>query len=533
MDAATALDGQPLQPNVTPTGTMGLRLRNGSAVSVDQVPVLSVDEFARAAVEACHLGGRLVALASLPITEAHRSILAVVAYDAASMLQVMTAHVDEGVYPSLTPRLPQAQAFERELFESHGLRPEAHPWLKPLRQHPELGAIAGPPFRIYPHHENTRRATDGAPVSHPFLVVDGAGIHEVAVGPVHAGIIEPGHFRFQCAGEEVLHLEIHLGYQHRGAEALLLMAPGARRMAVAESIAGDTVIGHGLAHCMALEALSRTKVPPRAQVIRAVALELERLANHVGDLGALSGDVGYLPGAAYFGRLRGDFLNMMMMISGNRFGRALLQPGGIRFDLPGDMRHRWIRELERAEQELRSVAALLFETPSVVARFEGTGTLTRAVAEELGLVGPVARACGLERDVRKDHPTGAYCETGVPVATTDTGDVMGRAMVRWLEIQHSLAFIKAQLDNLPDGALTAPARPLSGGQLAVAMVEGWRGEIVHLALTSASGAMIGYKVIDPSFHNWFGLAMALRGNQISDFPLCNKSFNLSYAGHDL
>ncbi len=511
-----------------PADVGGLVLRNGEAAPLAAVPVVPAEVLAQAVVAACRRGGRLAALTTLPGRHATPALLAVVAWDGSHSLEVLLGRLTEPSFPSLTPELPQAQAFEREIFEETGVRPEGHPWLKALREHPELRAPGG---KV--QGEGDRGGSERPRGEHPFFVVEGSSLHEVAVGPVHAGIIEPGHFRFQCAGEEVLHLEIHLGYQHRGVESLLLHAPQKRWPAIVESIAGDTVIGHSLAHCLVREALGAVEVPERAQALRALALELERLANHVGDLGALAGDVGFLPGAAYFGRLRGEFLNMLLALTGNRFGRGILQPGGVRFDLPPNVQAEVVGQLDRVEKDLAAVARLFFKTPSVMARMERTGALSRETAEALGLVGPAARACGLERDVRRDHPVGAYRHKQVPVAVAATGDVWARAMVRWLEVQHSLAFLRAILENLPDGERVRSQEPLAAERLAVGLVEGWRGEILHLAVTDETGSLRRYKVIDPSFHNWFGLAIAMRGNQISDFPLCNKSFNLSYAGHDL
>jgi Ni,Fe-hydrogenase III large subunit len=419
-------------------------------------------------------------------------------------------------YPSLTTELPQAQAFERELFEDHAVEPEGHPWLKPLRRHgglaPQGQSVACPP---------------------PFFRVEGPSIHEVAVGPVHAGIIEPGHFRFQCHGEIVRSLEIQLGYQHRGAEALLLQSSPARRLIVAESIAGDTSVGHALAYTKAIEALGSTEVPLYAQAIRGVALELERVANHVGDLGALCNDVGYLPGASWFGRLRGEFLNLLMELSGNRFGRSLLKPGGVRFGLGAEKRQDFLQRLALAERDLTDTAELTFDTPTICSRFEHTGVVTHEIAQTLGLVGPVARASACDRDVRRDHPFGIYRFVHLPVALVDSGDVMARALVRWLETQRSITFVREQLSELPQETLAVESAPLHPASVVVSMVEGFRGEIVHVATTDCDGELDSYKIVDPSFHNWFGLTMALRGDQISDFPLCNKSFNLSYAGHDL
>jgi Ni,Fe-hydrogenase III large subunit len=331
----------------------------------------------------------------------------------------------------------------------------------------------------------------------------------------------------------VLSLEIHLGYQHRGAEALLLRSSPARRLVIAESIAGDTAVGHALAYCTAMEALAGASVPLSAHSLRGIALELERLANHIGDLGALSGDVAYLPGASYFGRLRGNFLNLLMELSGNRYGRGLLSVGGVRLALDAVTRKTFLDRLRKDEAELEAVAALMFDTASVLSRFEGTGRVTEETARDLGLVGPVARASGLPRDVRHDHPAGIFRFAHIPMTLATSGDVMARALVRWLEVRRSLTFVQEQIRELPDGPLSERVGAVSPNRMVVALVEGWRGEIAHVAVTDEKGRLRGYKIVDPSFHNWFGLGMALRGNQISDFPLCNKSFNLSYAGHDL
>ncbi|HYD39650.1 MAG TPA: hydrogenase [Anaeromyxobacter sp.] len=495
--------------------------RNGVSVPLADVPLLRTSEWRQAVLALCDAGGRLVALFPLAGPSGRRGwdLLAAVAHDRSGQLALARTEVPPiGVYPALTPDLPEAQAFERELAEEMGLRPEGHPWLKPLR-----------------HSHRPQVALDGrrqAP-PHEFFRVEGEGIHEVAVGPVHAGIIEPGHFRFQCHGEEVLHLELHLGYQHRGAEGLLLAGSPARRQAVAEAIAGDTTIGHGLAHDALLEALAGVEVPLAAQVLRGIALELERLSNHVGDLGAICNDIGYLPGASFYGRLRGEFLNLLVELSGNRVGRGLLRPGGVRFGLARERREAFLARLDLAARDLDDTAAATFDASSVLARLERTGTLSAQAAEELGVVGVAARASGCARDVRKDHPSGVYRFAHIPLARAATGDVLARAQVRLLEIARSITFVREQVPRLPDGPLAEPLPPPRPERLAVALVEGWRGEVVHAAATDAAGALAAYKVVDPSFHNWFGLAVAMRGNAISDFPLVNKSFNLSYAGHDL
>jgi Ni,Fe-hydrogenase III large subunit len=302
---------------------------------------------------------------------------------------------------------------------------------------------------------------------------------------------------------------------------------------VMETAAGDTTIGHGQAYCMVMEALAGAKVPPRAEVLRGIALELERLANHTGDLGAIAGDVGYLPTASFCGRIRGDFLNMTAVLCGSRFGRGLLTPGGTVFDLTAAQRDDLLKRLAEARRGLTDAVELLWSSPSVMGRLEDTGRLTREQGLELGLVGPAARACGIKRDVRNDYPFGIYRMTNLPVATAFHGDVCARTMIRWQEAQKSMDFIEEQLRQIPGGGHRAASPPCAGLHLAVALTEGWRGEICHVAVTDEAGRFARYKIVDPSFHNWPGLAMSLRGQQISDFPVINKSFNLSYCGFDL
>jgi Ni,Fe-hydrogenase III large subunit len=481
---------------------------------LSHLPGLAPDAWHAQVVAAAAGDARLVGVWGWRTGERTIDVVAVVAHDATGRLEVRrTTLAGTTPLPSLTPLLPAAHVFERQLRETLGVEPAGHPWCKPVLHHAELDAGRG-----------------GA--DHPFFRVDGPGVHEVAVGPVHAGIIEPGHFRFQCAGETVLHLEIQLGYQHRGAEALLLRSRPARRLLLAESIAGDTVIGHATAYCETVEALAGAEVPPRAQAIRAIALELERVANHAGDLGALCGDIGYLPGAAYLGRLRGEFLNALLAVSGSRFGRGLLIPGGVRFDVDDEQRAQVGAQLARAHADFEDVCELVFSNSSVLSRFEQAGPLPHATAERLGLVGPAARASGCGHDVRADHPAGFYRFAYIPVSRLDDGDVMARALIRHIEARRSLAFVREALAQLPGGRLATDVGPPAPGALAIALVEGWRGEIAHLATTDAGGELRSYQIADPSLHNWVGLAMAMRGQQISDFPLCNKSFNLSYAGHD-
>ena len=426
----------------------------------------------------------------------------------------------ESSVKSLTEVYRGMHIFEREIHENLGFDFEGHPWLKPVRY----------PF----NRKNSEEVMD----NYPFYTIEGEELHEVGVGPIHAGVIEPGHFRFICNGEKVLHLEIQLGYQHRGVEYLLSggLSP-LQRCVMSESIAGDTSVGHCLAHVQAVESLSGIEPVEKLQVERSIALELERIAIHIGDTAALCGDVAYQLGQAVCEALRTTVINRTQDWFGNRFGKGLIRQGGTNYPLNESVLESILATLDDSGRKYAEITDRIFSIPSVLARFEDIGIVTTVQASDIGAVGMAARTCGIPRDIRRSHPFQYFRKYNISPVILNTGDVLARARLRELEVAESIKTVK-DLASTWKGLEGEPGKPvytekMKPGMLAVSLVEGWRGEICHSALTDSSGNISYYKVKDPSFHNWMALALAVRNQEISDFPVCNKSFNLSYCGNDL
>ncbi len=497
------------------------RIENGVLFKRENLPLLAFEDFKNKAVALIRRGAKVVHHFAYKDKDGLK-LLAVLRTD---KLLLAAECPGPQTYPALSAKCEPFHLFEREIAEQFGLRPEGHPWLKPARYHANCTGAPDVFGNDY---------SQDIPGNYDYYRVEGPEIHEVAVGPVHAGVIEPGHFRFNCIGERVLHLEIQLGYQHRGVEALLCSVPANRLPILAEGIAGDTAVGHSLCLAQALEAFCGLQPDNGARIIRTMALELERLANHVGDLGALCGDVAFLPPANYFGRMRGDFLNMTLLLCGNRFGKGLVRPGGVRCPLTDTERAALTKQLEALRPQVEHVIDLMFSTPSVRGRFEDCGTVSRLDADKLGLVGPAARACGIAYDVRRSFPTEHYSRLSLAETVELSGDVYARVKMRTREVVQSMDIIQALLkEPMETNCVTENPLPLTPAGLVVTINEAWRGEVSHCILADENGRILRYKVKDPSFHNWNGLAMALRDTGISDFPLNNKSFNLSYCGFDL
>jgi Ni,Fe-hydrogenase III large subunit len=408
------------------------------------------------------------------------------------------------------------EKFEREIHENFGISFTGHPWLKPVR---------------YAHNRADLSKTIA---NYPFYAIDSEELHEVGVGPIHAGIIEPGHFRFICNGEQILHLEIQLGYQHRGIEALMLKDQSIdKRTIIAESIAGDTVVGHTVTFAQLYESLCGIEVGNDIHFAHALALELERMAIHTGDIGAVCGDMAYQLGSAVLGRLRTPLVNFMQEWCGNRLSKGLVRPGVNRFVFTQALADRLNHLLDDYERDFVEVTDKLFTLPSALSRLERTGVVTQNDAMELGAVGMAARASGMLCDVRATHPLGLYAHIKHEPIVLTSGDVHARVDLRRKEVLLSLGYIRNWLADLPKPSLPMTLPIAKPNHFCVSLTEGWRGEICHCAITGHKGELVHYKIKDPSFHNWMALALSVRNNEISDFPLCNKSFNLSYAGHDL
>ena len=488
-----------------------LSVQNHQVFEIKKVPLLNKTEFEETTGFLLAKGNKMISY--FPIDKNNKHIIVAVLSDKnESIFNIVGCNFDneELIIKSFANEYPHTNYFECELAENYGIKFKDHPWIRPVRK------------QNYVYGEK-----------YEFFKLDGEEVHEVAVGPVHAGVIEPGHFRFQCHGELVYNLEINLGYQHRGVEELLLKTPLNKQIQLAESIAGDTTIGHGITNCMAIEALTNTRVPLRAEIIRGIVSELERIAMHHSGLIGLANDVGFALPSSSYGRIRTLVINSVASLCGNRFGKGLLKYGGVRFDFNDEILAHVKKELTTVWNDIKKINDYLFSSIGALARFEETGTVSYELAESVALVGPAGRSSGLEEDVRVSFPYGVYRFSPIPIITLNTGDVFARAKIRALEIEESFKFVFEQLNNLPSGSIYNPLGNLMPMHGVVSVTEGWRGEIVHIVFTDVNGELSNYKIKDPSFNNWYGLSLALRNTAISDFPLCNKSFDLSYAGHDL
>lgn len=432
-------------------------------------------------------------------------------------------------FPSLATRWYLASRFEREIHDLFGLVPTEHPDLRrlPLHQfwppnyHPLLkDAILLDDF-----------TDDGTP--YPFRRIEGEGIYEITVGPVHAGIIEPGHFRFSVEGETIVNLESRMYFVHKGIEELFENKSLPQAVELAERISGDSSVAHALAFCQAIESLAGVTIPPRAAYLRVVLLELERLYNHIADVGAICTDTGFAVANMHTLRLREDILRLNARLTGHRLLRGMLVAGGVAHDFTAEQMADARATVARVLADFDEVVEIAMANGMVLDRLHGAGRLTNRTAREMQVVGVPARASGIDADARRDHPFAAYAQLGPRIVVHTEGDVWARLMVRVEEARESARLITRALENLPAGKIVELLGELPEGEGAFGLVEGWRGPIWHWVVAGKNNSLARVKVKDPSFANWPAVNYAILKNIVPDFPLVNKSFNLSYAGNDL
>lgn len=511
--------------NTTLTSTHYATIRNQGSIALTEIPVLLYGTFAATVSELLNDPvNHCVSYYAYPKGKGLKFICCI-ANDQTGDIYVMSHELaDESREQliSITQDHFPMHIYEREIAENFNIDFVHHPWLKPVRY-------------------AFNRADKNKIINHyPFYKIEGEELHEVGVGPIHAGVIEPGHFRFLCNGETVLHLEIQLGWQHRGVESLYLSKPSLiQRTVLSESIAGDTAVGHSHAFVSLMESLGNIHVSERLLLERTLALELERIAVHVGDMGNINIGFAYQLASSVFGTLRTPVINYAQTWCGNRFGKGLNRVGGTHYPFTQELAGKLEELLKKFEASFLPMADRMFSLPSVLMRAENIGAVTAKQMELIGAVGMAARNAGVPRDIRKSHPFAAYKDHAIPSRTLTNGDVWSRLMLRNLEIRDSIAYIRElihQLNTKKDGTQSPVAEKdlnLAPDSLCVSLVEGWRGEICHCAVTNTRGEIAHYKVKDPSMHNWMALALSLRDLEISDFPINNKSYNLSYCGHDL
>lgn len=452
---------------------------------------------------------------------------------ASGKAELFVSPVEGNSYPAMTPQHAQFHWFERALFDFFGVVAEGHPRFKHLILHEQyerdffpLRTVALPENFV---NQFSRR--------YEFLEVKGEGVYELPVGPIHAGVIEPGHFRFSCFGETIVNLEIRLGWVHRGVEKRLTEVPWQKAHFVAEAAASDTACANALAHAIAIESILEVEVSERAQYLRTIAFEIERLAMHTIDVGGISTDIGMLGVSSAMGRLRGKALGLADLLCGSRFLRGFILPGGVR-----PLKNVNLAEMKSLvislRRDLQEVLSIFSENQMAIERMKDIGKLSTSLAREFNMVGILARACSIEYDTRQHYRQGKYPEMAPPAVTEDGGDILARTRVRVGEIWSSLDALENLLENCPppeaNGAdcLVLPEQ-LPANATGLGIVEAARGELIHLVFTDAAGKICRYAIKDPSFDNWTAISIAIRDNLIADFPLCNKSMALSYSGNDL
>lgn len=421
--------------------------------------------------------------------------------------------------------------YENEIMTMFGLTPVGHPGARSTVIH------ANWPKDVFPLRKSTKWNERPAMIedfSYPFFEVQGEGMYQIPVGPVHAGIIEPGHFVFSVLGEEIQQLDAQLGYVHKGVEKLFENLDVAKHLTLAERVSGDSTVSHALAYAEAYESMCNISVPERAQYLRVIFAEMERVANHLNDIGFIMLDTAYAFGGSNGSRLRERVMQFAEKLTSSRFMRSTIVIGGVAKDISETLLTELSDELKAIEIDYNEVIRIAEKSITLNQRVVNTGKLKLEIARDYGVVGVPLRACGVAKDARKDFPYAAYSKLDVSVATREEGDVSARLWVKIYEVYASITLIRSAIAEIPKGAImSADKKELPASAVGVGIVEGWRGDIVYVIKTDTHGKITRVKVRDPSFLNWQAFPHVVEGEMVPDFPLCNKSFNLSYTGNDL
>jgi Ni,Fe-hydrogenase III large subunit len=493
--------------------------------------VLDTEDWGNAAGAAAMFGCRWAGMWGDHVGE-HIVVRACLAYRGDYLVLVTEVPSGQPVLPSHSPFFPGADRMERHLRDMFGVVFPDHPDSRRWTRHQAWPQGCYPLRNDFPvtGHSPKRAPADS---DYPFLPVAGGGVHEIPVGPVHAGIIEPGHFRFQAVGENVLRLEERLGYVHKGIEKIAVGRDADGLARLAGRVSGDTTVAHTWAACMALERAAGIDVPPRALAIRAILAERERIANHLGDIGAICNDVGFAFAHTNFSRLREIWLRGNAAAFGHRLLMDRVVPGGVSGEPAGERVMLLQQQNAALSRELRELLPVLDDRPSLEDRLEGTGILRTETAQRIGVTGYVGKASGIDYDLRRDHAYAPYHLLAVASPCLTAGDVAARMQIREEEIHDSLSLLDRLLKPLPEGPLRAPWPDDPAGGEGLGLVEGWRGEILSYVRLGEDGRVARFFPRDPSWFGWPALAQLIAGNIVPDFPVCNKSVNGSYSGHDL
>ncbi|MDD5687647.1 MAG: NADH-quinone oxidoreductase subunit C [Elusimicrobia bacterium] len=436
---------------------------------------------------------------------------------------------DNAEFESLSKDIYSAALFEREIYEMFGIVPKNSPDTRRLKLHEEVWPQGNFPLR---KDFDSKKIKDSPKSEHKLKEVEGDGVFEVAVGPVHAGLIAPGHFRFSVAGEPVINLEIHLGFTHRGVEKIFENLSLNEAVSLSECVSGDSAFAHSWAFCNSIEKILKINVPENIQYVRAVLLELERMYNHVNDIGGIAVDVGFSFPSAFASLMKESILDLNEKLTESRYLKNVNAIGGVLCDFNDDKKQVLIQNLEMLQKDLNELKKMILSNVSFMDRADSTGILRKNIAEDLGVLGPAGRASGIDKDLRKDFH-GIYDKVKFNSIHCLSGDVSARLKIRFDEFEESIKIVKQFLDMIKPFESKKEQLPKIKEGYALGCAEGWRGPVLYWVKIDAEGHIVRCKIVDPSFRNWEGLAFAMPGNIVPDFPLCNKSFDFSYSGNDL